>query len=191
MRIFGMLAALCLGIFTAAGPNVAAPASPGSILNSGAISAAMASHNGVLTMAEANRLGIKPNTQYSNSPTARSLHLAPIKGSGAAKAAAAPAVLPSNVVSPMDASGCNDEVCISLVGSGLRVKSWITTGDTNGYECSYAGFWEDGGLIDTGPTLCNDGIVWSEALDIDFSGNTHVCNTWVGIGGKPCEYVHS
>ncbi|MFC1420063.1 hypothetical protein [Streptacidiphilus cavernicola] len=198
MRILGIAAASCLAVAVAALPNVAAaaPASAtsqangGSTLNMTAIRASIASHNGTLTMAEASRLGIKPNTQYANTPLAATLHRALIKsGTGGG---ADPASIQPSTVRPMDAAGCAGKVCIGITGKGLHVDSWITSADVSAYQCSFGGFWEDGGLIDTGPEVCDsNGVLWNQALDVDFSEDTHVCNSWLNISGKPCEEVHS
>lgn len=101
-------------------------------------------------------------------------------------------------VTANSASGCNDEVCIYVGGSGLIVQSWETTGLYDGPEdpfCTYAVYWAPGDTIyATGWEVCGGlGTYYGYEQDtpIAFYTTTEICNTWVGIPGKPCEWVHS
>lgn len=178
-----------LSALVGAGAALALCATPASAseaiphIDQNAVRASVQAHGGVLTQAEAVRLGIKPNTQYLDTPLAGKIHRKLASGARTGSTAGV-------VASPRNASGCNGEVCIEVTGSGLHVSTWSTFAYTNGYQCSYGAFWEDGDLAGTGPQECNDGIVWNSTGDLDFGGTTQICNTWVGISGRPCETVH-
>jgi hypothetical protein len=97
-------------------------------------------------------------------------------------------------VTPDSASGCNQSVCINVVGSGLYVSDWSTTAYPSTYVCSYAAYWANGIVIATSNEVCgnqND-VFYSDWNNPGyFPNNTQVCNTWLQIAGKPCETVYS
>ena len=159
-------------------------------LDSKAISASMVAHNGILTLAEAKRLGVQPGTIYKNTPQIRAL------ASGlqehAATASSSAAAISPQLVHPMSASGCNDLVCIEVTGSGLEVTKWYTAAYSVDTEdiCAYPIFWVDGEADIVGEEICGTLLeAWDDEPEW-FENNTHLCNSWPGVAGKPCETVH-
>ena len=110
-------------------------------------------------------------------------------------------VAPAGRVAPgsaQSASGCNQEVCIILTGSGRKVTGWQTTGEYTGSSdafCTYAVYWAPGNSVyATGITVCGgpgEYYGYYAEVPIVWSSNIELCNTWAGIPGKPCEEVHS
>lgn len=90
------------------------------------------------------------------------------------------------------ASGCNQAVCISLVGSGLIVSNWSTTGVFAIQTPAFAIYYKNGSVIATsviveaepGDTLF-DQMIGSHS----FANGTQLCNGWGGTLGHPCETV--
>ncbi|MFC8501735.1 hypothetical protein ACFUC1_05215 [Pedococcus sp. NPDC057267] len=104
----------------------------------------------------------------------------------------------SGGIQPNNASGCDwtnggGSVCIYVFGSGLHVSEWDTSAKVGAYRCTYASYWINNGqwLITTGPELCGqNGTFWSYwKPNADYLANRSICNTWVGIAGKPCETI--
>jgi len=97
-------------------------------------------------------------------------------------------------VTPASANGCNQSVCISVVGSGLYVSDWSTTAYPSTYVCSYAAYWANGVVIATSNEVCGNqnNVFYSDWNNPGyFTNNTQVCNTWLQIAGKPCETIYS
>ncbi len=94
-------------------------------------------------------------------------------------------------MSPLDASGCNGDVCIWLTGSGLQVDNWETRGYPDSYRCGYAKFWRNGQVIATSNTACGgSGTVFYSSYGSGwFADGTQLCNTWTNLAGKPCKTV--
>lgn len=98
----------------------------------------------------------------------------------------------STATSPLTASGCNQNVCIYVVGSGTQVTKWETTADLPTAMCTVAKYWANGVLVYEGTIKCGSagGSVmsyWSRPGH--FAAGTELCNTWTGIPGKPCETI--
>ena len=103
---------------------------------------------------------------------------------------------------PDSASGCNQDTCISVVGSGLSVDYVVQTGHTDEETgCAYGEFLVRGGVRQTtNPTCWDNGEGDTEDL-YDFysiyyniNNNSQVCVDYVGYhapDGKPCETIHS
>jgi hypothetical protein len=107
-------------------------------------------------------------------------------------------VAPSPGPQPMSASGCNSNVCIYVGGTGLIVNSWETTGYYGGTKnpfCTYAAYWAPTNVLyETSVSVCaGPGTYYSylPSAPVWFPNNTQICNTFVGISGKPCKTVHS
>lgn len=165
-------------------------AASGYTLNTTAIKASMASHHGILTSAEAKRLGLKADTLYLNTPQAKAAKAAVAASSRKAAAAASSALS----VRPMSASGCNDSVCIEVIGSGLTVDEWNTFVYVDPGSCSFAAYWEDDEIAFTGEEICaGDDVSVLETYASDFDGEfengEQLCNTWVNWAGMPCETI--
>lgn len=169
-----------LTLATAAGPGASAAATPK--LNMTAIQASMKAHNGVLTASAARQFGIRPDTVYVNTSQVRAQHVA-------VDAAAARAR--RGTITPDSASGCNQEVCIEVIGSGLIVDQWNTFAYPPGDDCSFAAYWEDGEIAFTGEEVCGTLLeTFASDFDGEFDNGEQVCNSWVNIGGFPCETIH-
>lgn len=171
----------------AAAPQFRIAAHP---LDSKAIAASTAAHNGVLTVSEAKRLGVRPNTIYKDTPQIRALASGIQEHAGTAAPSAA--VSSPQLVHPMSASGCNDLVCIEVTGSGLEVTKWFTAAYSVDDEdiCAYPIFWVDGEADIVGEEICGTLLeAWDDEPEW-FENNTHLCNSWPGVAGKPCETVH-
>jgi hypothetical protein len=100
----------------------------------------------------------------------------------------------STLILPPSASTCSGAVCIYVVGSGLNVSSWTTTGVLPKTECSYAKYLEDGVVIATSGSVCGPSgdeleSEWNDPGN--FPNGTQLCNEWSGISGEPCITVHS
>jgi hypothetical protein len=162
-----------LAVSSAAGSSASAAVTPK--LNTTAIQASIKAHNGKLTASQATQLGVQPDTVYIDTPQVRALH---------ATADAAQPIADS-------ASGCNQDVCIEVIGSGLTVDNWNTVAYYSG--CSYAVYWEDNEIAFTGEEVCGDSPLETFASDFsgEFDNGEQVCNTWIDVAGKPCETIHS
>ncbi len=152
-------------------------------IDSAAVAQSIADHDGVLTTSEAARLGLQPDTVYLDTQQARDLHAALVAAAGSKL----------STMQPANASGCSTEVCIEVIGKGLTVSNWNTFGYTTGNMCSYAAFWEGGIVAFTGAVVCGDGVLetLTAGYDEPFDNGEVLCNTWLLIGGKPCETIHS
>jgi hypothetical protein len=180
---------------TSKAPAAAAPAATqfhiaAQPLDSKAITASMAAHHGILTLAEAKRLGIRPDTIYKNTPQIRALasglqeHASTTSPGAAARS--------PHMVRPMSASGCNDLVCIEVTGSGLEVTKWFSAAYSVDTEdiCSYPIFWVDDEPDIVGDEVCGTLLqAWDDEPEW-FEDNTQLCNSWPGVAGMPCETVH-
>jgi hypothetical protein len=93
---------------------------------------------------------------------------------------------------PLSANGCNQNVCIHIVGSGTTVSRWSTTAVLPSKMCSTAEYWDDGYLIYEGTSKCGSAgakvsSYWSDPGA--FPVGTQLCSTWTGVAGKPCETI--
>ena len=96
------------------------------------------------------------------------------------------------LISPLTASGCNQDVCIYVEGSGTQVTYWSTTASLPASMCTVANYWANGVLVYEGNTKCGSSggrvsSYWSNPGY--FAAGTVLCNTWTGIPGKPCETI--
>ncbi len=107
-------------------------------------------------------------------------------------AQAAPGGGTSTTTSPLTASGCNQGVCIYVVGSGTYVTRWETRAVLPTAMCTVSRYWANGVLVYEGTTKCGSagGSVTSYWPSPGyFPAGTEVCNTWTGIPGRPCETI--
>lgn len=162
-------------------------------VDSAAVRAALAAHHGVLTTAQLAALGLTPNTIYQNTPQTRAfaagLHEL---GTDTRPAAATPVRTPAAVVRPNSASGCNDDVCIEVTGSGLEVTKWysLAMADDIGEICGTPVFWVDDEVDMEGTEICGDYLEAWDDEEEEFENNTQLCNSWSPVPGFPCEIVH-
>jgi hypothetical protein len=88
---------------------------------------------------------------------------------------------------PNSASGCNASVCINVVGSGLHVDKWTTTGYSTEPICTYAAYWVNGVIEATSEEVCGTSFThftsWWDNPGY-FVNITQLCNTWIQIGGS-------
>jgi hypothetical protein len=100
-----------------------------------------------------------------------------------------------NAIRPDSASGCNQNVCISVVGSGRTVNEWNTQafGDAG---CINALFWRNSSLYFLSPKkICSNGqegvyYYYYDAQALMNNGDK-LCNTWTNIAGRPCETIEA
>jgi hypothetical protein len=99
---------------------------------------------------------------------------------------------PQGPLRPASASGCNQDVCLSIVGTGNYVSDWSTTAYWDGgYICTHS-FWSlNDRLIRTGNGACGRAGVffsdWSPRRGFPYP--SLACNTWQVIPGRPCETI--
>lgn len=159
-------------------------------LDMAAVKASMAAHQGVLTNAEAKRLGLTPNTVYTDTPQARALAAAVSQKAAATASTTASRLSP---VTPASHSGCNGDVCIEVTGKGLKVDKWYTAAYAPGTSdiCAEPVFWVDGDIDYIGYEVCGTLLeAWDDEPEY-FENHTQLCNTWTGVAGRPCATVHS
>ena len=99
-----------------------------------------------------------------------------------------------DVIRPLSASGCNQEVCISISGSSNHVDEWNTTATWGGgFICTHSFWWINNQLIRTGNGACGGaGVFFSDwAANRFFPSPSLACNTWQSIPGEPCETIHT
>jgi hypothetical protein len=122
-------------------------------------------------------------TAHSPAPTIKSEHTT--RSASHARAGTASA--------PRSAYGCNQEVCISVVGNGTYVKTWATSAyPSYAYRCTWANYWANGKLLYSGSLQCRSDYYYYDSVGIygNVKAGSQVCNTWYGIPGKPCESIH-
>jgi hypothetical protein len=96
-------------------------------------------------------------------------------------------------IAPRSAYGCNQDVCISVVGNGTYVKTWATSAyPSYAYRCTWANYWANGKLLYSGALQCRSDYYYFDSVGIygNVKAGSQVCNTWYGIPGKPCESIH-
>ena len=126
---------------------------------------------GFMTVTQAAALGIHPNTSTSGYTVS------------------VPKV--EHVISD-SAQGCNQLVCISVIGSGLHVTSWSTSATFSIQTPAFAIYYVNGTVVATsviveaepGETL-GDQAIGSHS----YANGTHLCNGWGGTLGYPCETI--
>ncbi len=93
------------------------------------------------------------------------------------------------------ATKCDGKVCLMLVGTGLTMQQWITQATFTSADCTFASYWQGSTVLSTSGTICGEvGDVAQSAkagMPRSFPNGTVLCNTWVGVSGKPCATVHS
>ena len=93
------------------------------------------------------------------------------------------------------ATKCDGTVCLMLVGTGLTMQQWITQATFTSADCTFASYWQGSTVLSTSGTICGKvGDVAQSAkagMPRSFPNGTVLCNTWVGVSGKPCATVHS
>lgn len=98
-------------------------------------------------------------------------------------------------VTPLDASGCNFDVCIDLEGDGTYVNTWGTQAFGN-HGCQNAIFESPYGTDFSQPPVCpyspSEGVYYDYTGPIGYFGDGSVlCDEWTSFDGKPCETVHN
>lgn len=96
--------------------------------------------------------------------------------------------------SPTSAFGCNQDVCISIIGNGQHVSYWYTYASTTlAYRTTHPDYWVAGFEVFTGRTMQGTRSFYSSLGLTNYNiaePNVQVCNTWTGkIPGKPCETI--
>jgi hypothetical protein len=92
------------------------------------------------------------------------------------------------------ASGCNQDVCIQITGSGAHVSDWDTQGYWDGPEiCTYSIFEINSIIIRTGTVVCGGaGVFFTDwPANRSFPTPSLACNQWANIPGYPCETIET
>jgi hypothetical protein len=96
-------------------------------------------------------------------------------------------------VRPNSASGCNQEVCLQVIGYSNYISRWSTQGFNDGPICSWPDWWYALNVVATTPILCVDdpGVFFADWYpNRKFTPNPgSACNSWWGINGFPCIIV--
>lgn len=95
-------------------------------------------------------------------------------------------------VTPDSASGCNQDVCIQIVGSSNKVNDWDSQAYWDGsYLCTRSRFYANNNLIRTGTVVCGGAGVFYTYWTPNkyFPSPTLACNRWTSIPGYPCETI--
>jgi hypothetical protein len=91
------------------------------------------------------------------------------------------------------ASGCNQDVCIEIVGTSNHVTDWDTQAYWNGgAKCTRARYLANGRQILLGSVICGSGagvFYWYWTPNRYFPSPTLACNQWTAIPGYPCETI--
>jgi hypothetical protein len=97
-----------------------------------------------------------------------------------------------SAVHPDSASGCSEDVCITIIGDSNYVSDWYTTAYWDGgYVCSHSFWWLNDRLIRTGNGVCGGaGVFFSDwPAKRYFAYPSLACNTWQIFPGRPCESI--
>jgi hypothetical protein len=91
------------------------------------------------------------------------------------------------------ASGCNQDVCISIIGNGQHVSYWFTwASTTRANRATEPHYWVAGKVAFSGNVYTGTHSFYSSLGLTNYNfpkANVQVCNTWTGIPGKPCETI--
>ena len=93
---------------------------------------------------------------------------------------------------PQSASGCNQDVCISIIGSSNHVSDWNTTAYWDGgYICTQSHWVINNANVRTGTGACGGaGVFFSDwQANRYFPSPSLACNWWKVIPGYPCETI--
>lgn len=93
---------------------------------------------------------------------------------------------------PDSASGCNQDVCISIIGSSNHVSDWNTTAYWDGgYICTQSHWVINNANVRTGSGACGGaGVFFSDwVANRYFPSPSLACNWWKVIPGYPCETI--
>jgi hypothetical protein len=105
-----------------------------------------------------------------------------------------PLTVSSRSAVPDSASGCNQDVCIEITGSGAHVSDWDTQGYWDGPEiCTYSIFEINSIIIRTGTVVCGGaGVFFTDwPANRSFPTPSLACNQWANIPGYPCETIET
>jgi hypothetical protein len=95
--------------------------------------------------------------------------------------------------SPASAVGCNQDVCISIIGNGQHVSYWFTWASTTRKKrATEPVYWVAGKVAFYGAVVTGSHSFYSSLGLTNYNfpkANVQVCNTWTGIPGKPCETI--
>ncbi|MBA3906851.1 MAG: hypothetical protein H0X35_09250 [Pseudonocardiales bacterium] len=122
-----------------------------------------------------------------------------VSGRSAPKTAAVRlAAKPDGELRAESASGCSENVCITIVGTGLFIQEWRTSALYGGnYICTRSRWWHQyrndpppGWLERTGNGVCGGaGVFFSDWFPKRNFPTGIACNTWDYIVGRPCESI--
>ena len=156
----------------------------------GAVTRTITTRQGTLTY------GWRPFTAEENAARAAGATAKELLANGSKSASSAGGAA---VVSPNSASGCSENVCITVIGSGLYISDWNTRAIYSGnYICTRSRWWfqyrndpPPGWLERTGNGVCGGAGVFFSDWQAQKGFPTGVaCNTWDYIVGRPCESIY-
>lgn len=165
---------IAFGLITGVGALALTLVPVGASIGVGAGASASAATSTYMTVQEGAALGLTPGMSYKGSTPSKPVEL-------------------GSIVSDT-ASGCNQSVCISVIGTGLLVSDWSTKAYFPNAGEIFAAFWANGSVIATSPSVYTPpGEWWTDdwGHEAYFANGTQLCNNWWGTSGKPCETVHS
>jgi hypothetical protein len=97
-------------------------------------------------------------------------------------------------LSPLSASGCNGDVCLSVTGNGTSVSAWSTSVEPSSAICTHAEFLVNNSLVGQSATKClassqSASASLNNPSGLSLSPGDQLCNEWAGVPGKPCATI--
>ena len=94
-------------------------------------------------------------------------------------------------VRPASAFGCNQDVCIQILGSGTHVVQWNTFAFNSGPVCTFPRWERPWGTIKVGRTICANqaGVFYAYWTPNSTFRPGQACNQWTFLPGRPCEQI--
>ena len=97
-----------------------------------------------------------------------------------------------NIIAPLltAVDHCNNDVCMTVVGTKLYVDSWTIR--ATGHACGQALFRNKttGKQLHASAYGCSTNPRSTWTVNKSFPDGTELCSQWTGISGYPCIYVH-
>lgn len=110
-----------------------------------------------------------------------------------ASTATTPTATVTGTIAPNSASGCNQNVCIFVYGSGLHVDEIDSTAVLPRQMCTVWRIYANGSLIGRSNMVCGRAgatVFGFWHINRNFPNQTKLCVSWFGVPGLPCETVH-
>ena len=141
-----------------------------------------------MNLSDLAKIGVVPGLSVSS---ARAAALGVQVVNGSAGNATSSGFRATRLVTPMNADRCSTDVCINVGGGSGNVVSWSTRGLwRSGPGDTFSAYWDGPAIIDTGTIVhaTGPGMVYGYFTHVPFHVNSphQLCNSCVGISGKPC-----